>query len=333
MSKKTEKANTSFLAKAAQTLGNLADELAKGAIDLDAKDYESQNYDGSDTRVRGRRARNVADTGNGYSAMEPTPAELEDLENDAREPHRVLVTGKPAVHGGSAENDELEDPEDADVGDEEWYEHTHPGARHPNPRNPHYGKSEGYEKEDDEDEDDDKKSFAGAEDMSKSAEAAVYDELLTSPEFAEIVESSAVVEHMANVMGKSFGNVHSEISTVKRALGIIAKSQQALIELLANTPAKAVAPGILGKIGDRVVNVSTGSEPEVTAAPIQKGNMVNADAAAKSWHRNTMMAIERAVSAGDINPDCLTRFDVDGLNVVKSLPEDTKTKYGIKLPN
>ncbi len=326
-------------AKAARSLVSAAQDLAKGAVDLDAKDYENSDIDAMDTAPRRRRARAVADSGNGYSGMEPTPAEDEDFyDGDNR--HRVIVTGKPEVDGGEADEEEWEDPEEPNVGDEEWYAHTR-GKRHhaPNPNDPYYAKSENEDEDDEEDgeEKEDKKerfkkmkdkSHNGEDTISKS-EQAVYEELLESPDFTEIVESSPVVEHMANVMGKGFGFLIDKIEVLEKGLLAVMEANHTLMKSLSNTPINSPAMGVIGRVGDKNVEVSNGNTGEAT--PFVKGNYVSSDATVKAWHKDNLIAIERAVTAGEVNPNALTQFDVNSEAVVKSIPEDIRTKYGIKL--
>jgi len=335
MSKKTVKPEGNLFAKAAQALMGAAETLAKGAIDLDAKDYESGDIDQNDTKVRRHKRRNSADSGNGYSGMVPTEEEESDMRDDGGDGHRTIVTGRDHVR--DAQNDDYEDPEDADVGDDEWYEHTHAGAKHNTERNPNYRKSENEEDEDEGEEEDRKEKkehkksrSAETDSIAKSAEAEVYEQLLESPDFAEIVESSAVVEHIADVMGKSFGEVFGEVESIKKGMLAIMKSQHTILEALANTPVSNVAPGVIGMIGNKPITL--GGQEQTNQAPAYKGNMVGADAVSKAWRSENFLAIEKAVSDGEVNPDLLTRFDVDA-NVIKLIPEVTRTKYGIKLPN
>lgn len=342
MSKKMEKAirdlkgtkeapKENIFAKAARNLASAAESLAKGAIDLDAKDFESGDYDANDTAPRRRGRRNPADGGNGWSGMEPTPAEMEEFDGE-EEGHRVIVTGKPEVNGGGADDEEWEDPEEPNVGDPEWYHHTRGrGTKQAHERDPFYAKSRNEEDDDEEGDDEDenprhkmhKKSQYIEDEMSKS-EQAVYEELLESPDFAEIVESSPVVEHMANTMGKGFGYLFDKIESLEKGILAIMQAQHTLFKSLENTPVNNPALGVLGRIGDRNVEVG-GNEP------MQKGNMIMANETSKQWYRDTLIGIEHGVSAGDISADLLTKFDVNGTAVVKSIPEAIRTKHGIKL--
>jgi hypothetical protein len=330
------------LSKAFSSLKSAAN-LLKG-INLDAKDYESSDLDGYDTRPRGHRgARQRQDAGNGYSGMERTPREDEDW-NDNRNDHRVIVTGKPEVNEGHSEEEDWEDPEDPDLGDENFYDHAKMGKKHNQPTDRHY-KSENEDYEDDEDGEDEahedhkhtKDCGEGCKKSLFKSEEAIYDQLLESPDFTEVVEATPAVEHIANVMGKSFGEIFEDVYVMKSALAALIDSQMELIKSIKGQPVNSSAPGIVGKVGEQSVNLGGMVFPNVNpngGGNMTKGNMSTASSEDRLWHANTLRKLEDALNQGAITETQFGKsasgLDSIGPKALESIPANIRKQYSLE---
>src|SRR6185437_14639867 len=71
-----------ILEKAFGLLSQAGEMMSKGHVDLNAKDYENSNLDDMDERPRRKGRRQVGDTGNQYSGMEPTDEEMEEWDEE-----------------------------------------------------------------------------------------------------------------------------------------------------------------------------------------------------------------------------------------------------------
>lgn len=292
-----------ILEKAFGLLSQAGEVMAKGHVDLDAKDYENSNLDDMDNRPRRKGRRQVGDTGNQYSGMEPTDEEMEEWDEENE--HRVIVTGKPEVAGGRADSQHWEDGDDPYVG---------PDHQQLEPRGG-YHKSE-YE----EDEDAEKSEEDG--DIKKS-EAYVYEQLLESPEFTEIVESSPVIAHMADVMGKSYGRLAKRQDAMMVAVKSLVAANMALLAQLGATSKKAVDTGVIAR-------PATNND---AAAPVAKSNSASSSKEDRRWHADMTLRLNEMAMKGDITPEqygtISSRFDVQGKEALKSIPESVRKQYGI----
>lgn len=294
------------LEKAFGLLSQAGEMLSKGKTDLAGKDYENMNLDDMDMRPRRKAKRQVGDTGNQYSGMLPT--DEEDEEWDEENEHRVIVTGEPEVHGGRADAQGWEEGETPEVGED--HEQLEPrGGYQPSTHGPYKKKSHNESEESDGD--------------FKKSEDYVYEQLLESPEFSEIVESSPVIEHMADVMGKSYGRLAKRVDAVMLACKSLIAANEALLFQLSNTPKKSVDTGIIGR-------PTNGQNSEV---PMNKSNTVGSSKEDRRWHADTMLRLNEMAMKGDISAEqygtISSRFDVQGREALKSIPEHVRKQYGI----
>jgi hypothetical protein len=319
--------------------------LLKG-VDLDAKDYESSSIDAYDTRPRGHRgARQRNDAGDGYQGISRTPREDEDW-NDNRNDHRVIVTGKPEVNEGHSEDEDWEDPEDPDLGDDNFYDHSKMGKKHSPVRDAHY-KSENEDDEDDDgdEKEDKKKRMRDMRDKSEGldhdlvkSEEDIYDELLASPEFTEVVEATPAVAHIADVMGKSFGEIFEEMYVVKSALASLMEANSQLLKMIQGQPVNSSAPGIIGKVGEANINLTglqlPNANPNASTGPVTKSNMSTASAPDRLWHAETLRKLEDACNAEAITPEAFGKaasmLDSIGPEALKSIPANVRKTYSLE---
>jgi len=195
------------------------------------------------------------------------------------------------------------------------------------------GTSNTDEGSEDEDGDDEYEEDDEDEDSEKSLRGAFYGELLQHPEYGDVMEASPALEHMTEVMGKSFEflgkqnrDLRSMIKAQQRQIDSLVRAsvvtQQALAaNMKSQAPGmvKSQAPGVIGRAGNMIQE--SRDDAKAGGSKLSKSEIT---------HR-----ISRALTDGKLGPDggdILVAFDARGDVALSRIPADIRKAYEIPDP-
>ncbi len=195
------------------------------------------------------------------------------------------------------------------------------------------------------DEPDENKARRGGKDADKSAARdTLFRGAADTPASGELFDASeelkASFEGLVTAMGKSLEMLETQIAerrdadarierievqvgALVKAMGAVVASETALHKSVGGIQVKATAPGVVGKLGDRVIPADGGLNGAPKDGLAKAGDVNRADA---------QIGIEKAVNAGALEPEALLMFNRLGAAYLARIPDEVAKSYGIPRP-